>query len=157
MKMTQAWTTHMPTLIKVMQMTHGPVMELGAGLFSTPLLHWLCYENNRKLVTYEEKERYAKFAKSFNSENHLVFHVADYDEIDTETHWSVVLVDHSDTRRAKDILRLKDKANYIIIHDTHSRAYGYNKIWKHFKYIYHWKFAKPWTSVVSNFNSLENL
>ena len=155
MRKTQAWTTHIPMLIKAVQMTDGPVMELGAGMFSTPLLHWLCYENNRKLATYEINDRYAKFAKGFSSKNHQIFHVSDYGEIDTETHWDVVLVDHSTDERAKDIIRLKDKANYIVIHDTHSNAYGYDKIWKHFKYIHHWKFTKPFTSVVSNFKNLE--
>lgn len=26
------WTTHMPVLMKLMKMTHGPILELGAGL-----------------------------------------------------------------------------------------------------------------------------
>ena len=50
------WTTHMPVIIKFIQATEGRVLELGAGLFSTPLLHWLCAEKGRKLYTYEDVE-----------------------------------------------------------------------------------------------------
>lgn len=157
MKIYKAWTTHMPMLIKVVQMTDGPVMELGAGIFSTPLLHWLCVEKGRRLVTYEDHDKYIKIAKMFRGEGHEVYQVASYDDIDTKTFWDVVLVDHRADRREIDVLRLKNKANYIILHDTQSESYGYKNIWEHFKYVYHWKFMVPYTSVVSNFKNLSNL
>jgi len=150
-KVHKEWSTYLPMLIKCVQATDGPVMELGAGVFSTPLLHWLCEEKGRKLVTYENVEKFYVFAKCYESKTHVVQKVDNYDEIDTESHWSVVLVDHDATRRMMDTIRLKRSADYLILHDTHHEVYRYRHVWHHFKYIYHWKFCKPWTSVVSNF------
>ena len=140
----------MPVLIRTVQMTNGPVLELGAGIFSTPLLHWLCEEKDRELATYESVEKYYRIAKQFKSKTHTVELVDDWDKINVDKHWSVAFIDHPTDRRAKDALRLKDIADYVILHDTQDSAYGYDKVWPHFKYIYHWKFHKPWTSVVSN-------
>jgi hypothetical protein len=140
----------MPVLITTVQMTNGPVLELGAGIFSTPLLHWLCEEKKRKLVTFEDVKKYYRFAKQYRSKTHSVEFVEDWDKIKIDKHWSVALIDHPENRRVKDALRLKDRADYIIIHDTQDSVYGYDKIWPHFKYIYHWKYCKPWTSVLSN-------
>lgn len=155
MKQNKAWTTHMPMLIKFIQATKGPVAELGAGPGSTPLLHWLCVDG-RKLVSYEDSQKYANYAKSFESENHKVVHVNSYDEVDTKIKWSVVLIDHRADRRVIDAIRLKDSAEYIVIHDTQHRRlhYKYHKMWPHFKYVYHWMDDKPHTSVVSNFHKL---
>lgn len=146
----------MPLLIKFIEMTDGPVLELGAGVYSTPLMHWLCHEKNRKLVTYESDPSYYSFAKRFRSPNHTVCFTKDWSDLDLETHWSVVLVDHFVTRRAIDTIRLKYKADYIIIHDSEgtSEEYGYDKVWPHFKYRLDWKDEKPWTTVVSNFKKL---
>src|SRR3954465_681875 len=58
-------STHFPLLIKLVQMTQGPILELGSGLFSTPLLHWLCFEQERELHTWEKYEHYLDFAKKF--------------------------------------------------------------------------------------------
>lgn len=146
-------TTYIPILTKVVQMTTGPVLELGAGPYSTPLLHWLCAEDRRYLLTYENYIDYFKFAKHFQSRNHRIRHTKDWSDIDTKTFWDVVLIDHMpDERRGEDAFRLKDTAKYIILHDSQDDVHhGYDKIYKYFKYRYDWKFSKPWTTVVSNF------
>lgn len=151
-------TTHMNTLIKAVQATDGPVLELGSGFFSTPLLHWLCAENSRKLVSYEDDMEYFEYLKQFKSRNHRTRFVEDWDKIDIEKHWSVVLIDHRADRRAIDAIRLKNFADYIVIHDSQTEtesAYRYDKVWPHFRNIYHWKIAIPWTSVVSNSKNME--
>ena len=48
--------SHLPVLIKMVLMTDGPILELGTGFFSTPVLHWLCAEKKRKLVSYDSSE-----------------------------------------------------------------------------------------------------
>lgn len=142
----------MPMLIKCVEISDGSVLEFGAGLFSTPLLHWLCF--GRKLITYEDNLSYYKFAKKFTSRNHTIRFVKDWNKIDLGKHWGVVLIDHISERRSVDAIRLKDKADYIVLHDTQSNDYKYNEVWKHFKYRYDWKACKPWTSVVSNFKDI---
>jgi hypothetical protein len=145
------YTTHMPMLIKVVQMTSGPVLELGAGVFSTPLLHWLCAESGRRLDTYEDVADCYHFAHKFRSRNHRIHFVEDWDAVEFAGHWDVVFIDHTTGRRSVDALRLKDKADYIILHDSEAeKHYGYDKVWPEFRYIYHWKNCQPWTTVVSN-------
>lgn len=148
-------SSYMPLLIKAIQISEGPVLELGAGIFSTPLLHWLCAEKRRTLVTYEDNNDFFEFARQFRSRNHRILSVDDWDKIDIEKNWGVVLVDHVKERRAVDTLILKDCADYIILHDTNVPKYKYEEIWPHFKYVYHWKFCTPWTSVVSNRKKIE--
>lgn len=146
-------------LIKVVQMSEGPILEIGSGPFSTPLLHWLCHEKGRKLITYENVPDYFKFAKGFQSRNHRILFVKNWEEIDAKKHWGVALIDHEPAeRRRADILKLKDNADYIIIHDTEREdKYGFQKIWPLFKYRYDWKGCRPYTTVVSNFKDLSSL
>jgi hypothetical protein len=155
----KGWSTHMPMLIRLVQMTDKPVLEIGSGLYSTPLLHWLCKERNVKLITYEDTPEYFKFAKSFQSRNHSIRFVEDWKNIDVETNWGVVLIDHHpEEQRGKDIMRLKDKADYFVLHDSEKEiVYGYDKVWEHFKYRYDWKDCKPWTTVLSNSKDLSFL
>ena len=136
-------------------MTDGPVLELGSGLFSTPLLHWLCAESRRRLLTFEDVREYYDFARQFSSKTHTIHFVRDWDKIDISREWDVVLIDHPVKRRYVDAIRLKDNAKYIILHDTDRHDYRYDEVWPHFKYIYHWKFGMPWTSVVSNYKEIK--
>lgn len=46
-------STHLAVLMEAVRRTAGPVLELGVGLYSTPVLHWLCYPTNRRLVSYD--------------------------------------------------------------------------------------------------------
>jgi len=154
----KGWSTYMPVLIKAVQETDGSVLELGSGFYSTPLLHWLLFGRNRKLFTYEDAEQYYSFSKRFRSKFHSIRFVDNWDDIKIEKKWSVVLIDHTTNRRKIDAIRVKDYADYVILHDSeHPKIYGYNEVYKHFKYIYHWKFCKPYTTVVSNFKDVNKL
>ena len=150
--LSKEYTTHMPMLIKCVQDTDGSVMELGAGLASTPLLHWLCHEKARTLFTFEETEEYFHYAHKFQSKFHRIRRIKDWKDFKVDGHWSVALVDQSRKARVPSILYLKDKVDYIVIHDTQREdVYRYAPIWSQFKYVHHWKGCVPWTSVVSNF------
>ena len=156
------WSSFIPTLLKAVQNTEGPILELGSGLFSTPLLHWLCAEQGRKLSTYENTQEYYKFARKFRTKTHKIKFVTDWAKEDFDKKkWSVVLIDHTPPiRRTTDALRLKNRAQYIVLHDTQEKSwhyYGYKKLWPKFKNIYHWEYGLsylPRTSVVSNISDL---
>lgn len=138
-------------LVKTVLATDGPVLEFGAGYASTPILHWLCWEKGRPLMTYESDPFWYEFARKFQSRYHRIRLVDDWDKLDNTKPVSVVFIDHLEDRRVKDIIRFKDVADYIVIHDTDDhRHYGFDEAWSHFKYVYHWKGCSPWTTVVSN-------
>ena len=150
MRFKKEYTTHMPMLIKCVQMTDGAVLELGAGLFSTPLLHWLLAESRRDLFTYESDEKYLDFSISFRSRHHVIRLVDDWDKIDISGKWSVAFIDQVTERRAIDAIRLKDNCDYVVLHDSETDHYKYSTVYPHFKYRYDWTFCKPWTTVISN-------
>lgn len=148
----------MPMLIKTVQLTDGDVLELGGGYFSTPLLHWLCAESGRKLVTYESNYEYFKSLKAFQSRNHRIRFAEDWNKIDLSGFWSVAFIDHTQERRKIDAIRLKRNADYIVIHDTEKiEDYGYDdEFWSNFEFRYDWTATTPHTSVLSNFKTLHN-
>jgi len=158
-RLKKEWTTHMPMIIKVMLNSDGPVCEVGGGPFSTPILHWLCSIQNRKLVTYENHPEYYEFCKRFQSGGHKIIFVNNWDDMDFKRHWGVVFIDHHPPqRRSVDMINFKDTADYLIMHDTEDpKGYNWENAWPHFKNRYDWKGCKPWTSVVSNFKSLDFL
>lgn len=155
----KAKSTHNPMLIKTILISDGPVLEVGAGIYSTPLMHWLCKMLGRKLVTYENDPNFYWFAKKFMSNEHRVKFIESWDKMDFNTHWGVVLIDHSpESRRVVDLINFKDKADYIVVHDTEAKEeYNWGKVWSHFKYRYTWKDCRPWTTVVSNSKDLSSL
>jgi len=158
--------SHLPILSKVLGLSEGPVLELGMGLFSTPYLHWACY-NKRKLVSYENKKDFYELF-IFNDKRELCnnydFHevkfVEDWDKIDISGHWGVVLVDHNPgPRRREEIKRLANSADYIVVHDTDAKNdwyYKYAEYFPLFKYRYDTKIY-PMTTVLSNFKDLSCL
>lgn len=144
--------THIPTLLRFIPLTDGDVCEMGVGFNSTPLLHWLC--QGRNLVSYEGNADYYKFARQYQSKNHKVRFVPDWKKVDFDRHWSVVFIDHSNRPRTRgdDAVKFKN-ADLIILHDTEPESlehYGYEQVFKKFKYHYTWDKCKPFTSVVSN-------
>lgn len=136
-------------------------MELGGGFFSTPLLHWLCSENRRKLVTYEDNHDFDGFLKSFTSRSHFIVYVNSWEDISLKDHWTIAFIDHGpvngksepESRKASAI-RLKDNVDYLVLHDTNSKEYD-EEFWKNFKYVYHWTWATPNTSIVSNLKEIK--
>src|ERR1035437_8587915 len=91
-----AWGSHMPILIKVLDISKGPVLELGMGVFSTPLLHMLCVDKKRVLVSYENDKSYVDSHNGFMTDMHQIKFVENWDDADIEsTRWGVVLVDHA--------------------------------------------------------------
>lgn len=159
MKPQKAYTTHMSTLLVAIQATEGKVIEFGGGPSSTPFLHWICKAGNRKLTTYESNQAYYEYEHKFTSPLHRIIKVDDWDEVPIE-HAGVVFIDHHPSeRRLVDTLRFKEVADLIVIHDTERQnddQYRNEEIWPHFKYVFHWKDARPWTSIVSNVIDVTN-
>ena len=146
------YTTHMTMLIKVLLASKGDVVECGGGVFSTPLLHWMCKFMDRELITYENDPAYFAFEHTFQSRQHRIRFVDDWDKIKIPDQVSVVFIDHHPPeRRMVETLRFKDVADYIVIHDTErpSRKYNLPEVFAQFKYRYDWKECRPWTSVLS--------
>lgn len=153
------YATHLPMLLSVVARTQGPILEFGLGDYSTPLLHEICKAMNRKLVSIEsvDEEWYNKFTR-FESEEHNLYFTDDLDsfKLIDNTKWAVVFIDHNADRRPIDTPRVKNNADFVVIHDTET-DYATGDFINEFKYYFHYRNLMPWTSVLSNFHSLEFL
>ena len=154
------YSTHNGMLVKTLLNSKGTVIELGGGIFSTPLLHWLCKMLKRDLITYEQEPNYYAFERQFQSRGHRIRFVKNWDDIPIPKRCGMVFVDHHPPeRRMIETERFKDSADFIVIHDTEreSREYNREEILGAFKYRYDWKDCRPWTSVFSNRYKLDFL
>lgn len=154
-------STHVITLTRAFDLSEGDVVEIGTGHFSTTLLHWLGATTGRKITSYETDPRWYERAKRYQNEYHDIIFVNNWDEIPLESkHWGLAFIDHAPhARRSIETKRLKDNADYIVIHDTEPRSeklYGYPEIYNLFKFRHDAKKVEPWTTVLSNFKDLSN-
>lgn len=160
MRGTLRFGSHLPVLIKLVQITDGPILEMGAGYSSTPFLHWACFHNKRLLETYENRKKYVDMFRAYNTDYHKIVHVTDWSSIDFAKPWSIAFVDHSPGRqRRKDIQKLVH-ADYVIAHDSENAKgteYKYHHIFKFFKYRYKYNFVKPYTTIFSNKHEVKGL
>ncbi|HLG90830.1 MAG TPA: hypothetical protein VI336_01570 [Candidatus Saccharimonadales bacterium] len=154
------WGSHLPVLMRIISITDGDVLEMGMGLYSTPYLHWACF-NKRKLVSYDNEPEYFNMNKEYKDALHEVHFVDDWDKADIEKPWDLALIDHGPPeRRGEDIMRLANLVKYIIVHDTHwkqDKHYHYKEnVFPFFKYRYDYEEVRPTTTVLSNLVDLKD-
>lgn len=159
--------SHIPVLVRLMQYVDKPVLELGIGWNSTPLLHWLCKEKSLPLFSFESDYKWMKNFLNFSTENHSILQT---DFLDIHDLWSgygirqlgLVLVDHRPARkRRSSALYFADKADFVVLHDSELSdhpAYKYTPIYGNFKYKYEYKsVGKPYTMILSNTIDVERI
>lgn len=148
--------SHLPPLMLAVNATGGPILELGAGMYSTCYLHWACFPGKRPLVTYEGQEQWMEFAEQFAGGFHTVQLVTDWAGLEIRGPLSVVLVDHDVPGVMRgDILPKITHAEYVICHDAERmQKYGYDKYQDLFRYRFRYRPMRPWTLVMSNVHDL---
>lgn len=147
--------SHQHLLVRHVINTVGPVLELGAGFYSSRILHEICKAQDRKLVTLEGHKDFAGKFADLNYGKHTVKHVADWNKFDwqpiLDEKWSVIFVDHAPgERRIVDMAALADTTEYMLVHDSETGSYGYEPVFDTFKYRYDDKTYPTWTTAVSN-------
>jgi len=145
--------SHLPVLMKLIHITTGPILELGAGIYSTPFLHWACYPTKRRLVTYENNPSYYEYARRCQNDYHAVNYITNWDDINISEPWSIAFIDHSPSERREIEIKRLLHADYIVAHDTENSQmvkYGYHKILNLFKYRYKFSEIRPHTTIFSN-------
>lgn len=116
------WGSYIPALMTAIVMSEGPVLELGVGHFSTPLLHAVCGALGRKLYSVEENLEWYQAFEKYN--NGLLWHAvtrSNYSEAPREFKWGVVFIDQSPGGkcRADAFDRYLPISNFVIVHDFH--------------------------------------
>lgn len=152
---------YLPVLMELVNKTHGPILELGCGMYSTPYLHWACFPN-RHLVTLEDNPDWIEYAKQFETDYHKVRFVEDWDKENLSKDWSVAFIDHEPRgrKRFQEVEKLTN-ALYVVCHDAENASdhkYGFSKVHDLFKYRYKYnKAGLPYTAVFSNHFELSEI
>ncbi len=149
--------SHIPVLVKMMEQINGPVLELGVGHSSTPILHWLCAEKGLPLLSLEDDESWYEEFSSFKTFNHRVELVENWDILDKfkvyKTDWSMVLIDNNPVKkRWRMAKRLRNHADFILLHDAepeNDNKNHYSRIYHMFEYKYIYDKVYPFTAIVS--------
>ncbi len=116
------YSTHQPVLYELIRRTKGPILELGCGNGSTPLLSF--FARGREIVTVDnDPEWFASFRSKYQSKNHQFILTDDWDKILSDPlldrKWSLIFVDQSPWEaRHRSILRFRDTAGYLVLHDS---------------------------------------
>lgn len=163
--------SHFPVLAAAVARTHGPVLECGMGYWSTPMLHMMCQDHDAGTGFYDrhiwsletDLDWMIKFSH-LQSKTHHHFHVLQAKWLDALSNpridinpWSVAFIDNAPGEsRVEIISALKDKAHFIVAHDTEADIppsggnYGWKKLEGLFKYETIFKDFRPWTTVYSD-------
>ena len=112
-----SWGSHLVPLMACVCATRGPILEVGMGHWSTPLLHRYCVAGGRRLVSVDENLNWVAQFTDMRVCDHTMSQVR-YDQFIPDAakrEWSVVFLDHSPGwRRAQDALLFLDAVEFII-------------------------------------------
>lgn len=139
------YCNHRILLWEAMQLTKGKVVEFGSGNGSTPFLRLHCKNKQRKFESYDNNPEWA-----INTGAKLV---SDWEQINPSA-IHVLLIDHAPgERRQYELLRFKNKAKIIVIHDSEPIGAGDYRVRQHFnQFKYCVEIGKDgcWATMLSN-------
>lgn len=148
----EAYGTHQPVLIHMINETTGSVIEFGMGVYSTPLIHSLCNLQKRFVLSVEtDKQWYNKFHYEYTS---ILIEPEKLDKCYTiNINFSVALIDGNPLKFRQEFINImKDKVDYFVVHDSEvgegDELYDYD--FSSFKNVFHFTEILPNTTVLSN-------
>ncbi len=155
--------SHADVLAWCIEHTTGPVLELGMGVESTPLLHRLCTQDNRLLVSFDDQAEWVEYFAPLQSPSHVIRCFPSWqgaDEALMQQEWSVALIDETAGHRAHSVALLQRQAEMLIVHDTQPSTtdyYQYGGLLDGFRWHVVDKRGTPWTTICSHRQDLAPL
>lgn len=161
--------THMAVLVTAAMHTDGPILELGCGDYSTPLLHAICSKTERFLLSTETDQNWLKLFYDLKTawhhfeyvpvfENSAYSQPEKWDSVGSDRHWSLVFIDHRPgERRVVDIKRLRPITDIFVVHDTEDPFYRYEAVLSTFKYRFTYQRYRITTTIVSDVIDVEKM
>jgi len=116
------WGSHQAVLLDTLGRTDKPVLELGAGAWSTVQIHDALKNRGIKFLTIEANQKWIDMYIHLKTKLHDLRCVPDSDmpafyALD-DVEWGLVFIDNSTWRARKlAIQKYKDVADYIVLHD----------------------------------------
>lgn len=121
-------------------------LELGMGMFSTPLLHKIAYDQGRHIVSVDTDAKWVKGFLLYNeTREHRIYLLGNREEemgrFGLNRRWGLVLVDHIyGDRRPQHCINFAVMSDVVVTHDTERTSETYYKfefteMRKYFKYV----------------------
>lgn len=114
--------SHIPALLAALAAAEGPVLELGCGTMSTPVIHAHCAGARRDVYTLDnDPVWFEPIAAVYRRPWHWFGLIEDWDDALTRMNlkWGVVFVDQAPAiHRAAAIRWALPRAEIVVIHDT---------------------------------------
>ncbi len=159
------YATHQRTLLTCALAIkgNGAILELGAGFYSTPLLHAIAERDGREMVTIEQSRAFGERFYHLRSDFHEIVWPEDNDwenvaDLIAEPKWGVVFVDHAPAnQRPIDIRQIDLGTEFVVVHDTQAELYGWGDCFKRFQYRHDDQRHVPWTTVLSNVTNVTEM
>lgn len=162
--------THQRLLVGAALRTTGPILELGVGWYSTPLLHEIAEAQGRYLLTVDNDRHWLEqFSASewpadrggaygLRSALHRLELVGWWGDLlrlpafEAGGRWGLCFVDQGQPiEREYAVRALIDRVDVFVMHDTEDEyPYGYCRTLPMFKHRWTDKCQKAWTTVASN-------
>jgi len=142
--------THQRLLTRYLMRTTGPILELGCGNYSTPIIHEIAEAQARRVDTFDNNADWISKFVQLTSSLHGFHCVESWDEFCPQHHYGLALIDHAPAaRRILEIRRLLDWVGIFVIHDTEDQHYGYHRVFPLLDVLETDVSMTPWTLVAS--------
>ena len=157
--MIDGYGTHLPVLFACIASTDGPVIELGCGWYSTPLIH--AATPNRQVLTLDKDKGWLDKFQYLASERHQIELVKDWSRPTLVPKlgavlWSVCLVDCESHGERRDALAfVRPRCRYVILHDSEVPEFA--PVMGQFRYRLDFKRMTPNTTVFSDYQPLDQI
>jgi hypothetical protein len=156
-----ATATHAPILSAVASKAGGPIIEIGVGHHSTPMLHFIARAIGRHITSIDTNADWISFFSCIPglgsdhrylcTGNRLISAELPRYLEGTGT-WGVAFVDCSpEIDRKKCVELMRNRAKYIVVHDAEplAKVYDWGNLFDTFKSKFYWDFYGNGTIVVS--------
>lgn len=146
----EAYGTHQPVLIHLINETKGSVIEFGMGFYSTHMIHFLCWKQRRLSLSIETENEWFNKYPQYNRMLIIPERIKEYDFLDIK--FSVALVDGNPLKFRQEFINImKDNVDYFVVHDTEPQwkeLYYYD--FSGFKNVFVFDEILPNTTILSN-------
>lgn len=141
--------THLPALVRAVMKLGGPVLELGGGWHSSPILHALDID----VLTLEEDAEWVDPLREACGGNfiHAPDYVAAMRSALPVKPWKIIFIDCHGQYRL-EATRLFSRFPLLVVHDTNLNEWIQWEVdvFPQFVSVKHWTQRHPWTSYLSN-------
>lgn len=164
----EGYGSHREALKWCIDNSNGPILELGGGIYSTPLTHEAA-KNGRKVLTIDHNPEWVKsLSEQYSHPNHTIKvcvphaweqHLPDWNMVPYQhEHWGVVFVDQMpSSARILGIVACAFNADFVVVHDTEQPLYYYDNAMRLFKNVREHRLypSAPNTGIGSNFREID--